>query len=92
MGGWEARGLRPAQNTLPKIADFLGYEPAAAATPSELARSVAALRLRLRLPRSEMAEKLGVSYAALWAWEVGKRRPRGRFLVLLQTFLNGRQP
>jgi len=87
VGGWETKGLRPAPQFLPKVAGFLGYVPAAAASPSDLVQRLTALRRRLRLARSEVADILGLSYATLWAWETGRRQPRGRSLVVLMDFL-----
>jgi len=91
VGGWETMGLRPPPTSLEEVVKFLGYVPESAATPSELVEKLTALRRSLRLARSEMAEKLGISYGTIWSWEQGRRRPRGRSLSLLMTFLAGRK-
>lgn len=80
-------GLRPPPRALEKVVKFLGYSPKSADTPAELVQKLTALRLRLRLARSEMAERLGISYETIWSWEQGRRRPRGRSLTVLATFL-----
>lgn len=87
VGGWEARGLTPGPDSQPKVVEFLGYSPDEAVSPAELVKELVALRKRLRLPRSVMAEQLGVSYATLWAWETRRRTPRGRGLPTLRVFL-----
>lgn len=87
VGGWETMGLRPPPASLEKVVKFLRCEPKSAAKASDLVQKLTALRRRLRLARSEMAEKLGISYGTIWSWEQGRRRPRGRSLSLLMTFL-----
>ncbi len=68
--------------------EFLGYEPAElAASPVALVQELTALRRRMRLARSEVAESLGLAYKTIWAWETGRRRPRGRSIRLLRKFL-----
>lgn len=69
------------------MVNFLGYVPEATASPDNLVQQLIALRRKLLIPRSEFAEILGVSYAALWAWETGHRQPRGRSLALVRAFL-----
>lgn len=90
VGGWEARGLPPGPETLPRVVDFLGYSPDNAVFPAVVVKELIALRKRLRLPRSVMAERLGVAYATLWAWETGARTPRGpalgRVLAAVRTY------
>jgi DNA-binding transcriptional regulator YiaG len=56
-------------------------------SPTLLVEQLSALRRELRLARSEVAELLGLSYEALWAWETGRRRPRGRSIGILRAFL-----
>src|SRR5262245_32783882 len=53
LAGWETQGLRPASDLLPRVLEFVGYEPAAAIPPAELVRRLVAVRRRLRLARSE---------------------------------------
>ena len=87
VGGWEIRGLAPAREFMPKVIEFLGHLPATALPPGDLVKQLTAVRCRLRLPRSEVAEILGLSYGTIHAWETGQRRPRGRSLALLREFL-----
>jgi len=87
IDAWENRCTRPKGPVLVKLVEFLGYEPDEAACPTVLVRQLSALRHQLRLARSEVAEILGLSYEALWAWETGRRRPRGRSIGILRAFL-----
>ncbi len=87
VDAWEHRGTRPSGEVLRRLVEFLGYEPAEAVSPAVLVRQLSALRRELRLARSEVAEMLGLSYEALWAWETGRRRPRGRSIAILRGFL-----
>lgn len=87
VDAWERRGCRPKPETLNKVVAFLGYEPDQAASPDDLVRQLIAVRRQLRLPASIAASMIGVSYGAVWTWEAGRRRPRGRSLARLRTFL-----
>lgn len=69
------------------MVEFLGDDPENDAAPAEIVEKLTAVRRRLRLARSKFAETLGCSYATIWAWETGQRRPRGRSLALLRRFL-----
>jgi len=91
VDAWEHRGTRPRGEVLRGLVEFLGYEPAEAASPTALVRQLSALRRELCLARSEVAEMLGLSYEALWAWETGRRRPRGRSIAILRGFLEAQQ-
>lgn len=88
VGGWEARGLAPGPESLPKVIEFLGYSPDQVSSPADLVKELIALRKRLRLPRSALAERLAVTYATVWAWETGARQPRGKSLKHLGAFLS----
>lgn len=87
VDAWEHRGTRPGPHILRKLVTFLGYAPEEAVSPTVLVEQLTAARRELRLARSEIAELLGLSYEVLWAWETGRRRPRGRSLALVSTFL-----
>jgi DNA-binding transcriptional regulator YiaG len=87
VDAWENRGTRPGPQVLRKVVEFLGYAPAEAKSPTVLVEQLTAARRELRLARSEVAELLGLSYETLWAWETGRRRPRGRSVELLRRFL-----
>jgi DNA-binding transcriptional regulator YiaG len=91
VDSWEHRGSRPRSEALQKVVQFLGYEPDMAVSPEDLVRQLIAARRQLKLARSEAAELIGVSYAAVWTWELGRRRPRGQQLRLLRAFLAARK-
>jgi DNA-binding transcriptional regulator YiaG len=87
VDAWERRGTRPAGEVLRRIVEFLGYEPEEAESPMVLVQKLSVVRRELRLARSEIAEILGLSYKALWAWETGRRQPRGRSVTAVRHFL-----
>lgn len=89
VDAWEHRGTRPKPDVLRRIVDLLGYEPEEATSPTFLVQKLSAVRRELRLARSQIAEILGLSYEALWAWETGRRRPRGRSVTVVRDFLAG---
>src|ERR1043166_140516 len=87
VGAWEVRGVRPEAAVMRKVVAFLGHEPDVATSPQQMVERLRTARLQLRLPWSELAERIGVSYSTVWSWETGARRPRGRSWVLLRKFL-----
>jgi transcriptional regulator with XRE-family HTH domain len=62
VDAWEHRGTRPSGEVLRRLVQFLGHEPAEAASPAALVRQLSALRRELHLARSDVAEMLGLSY------------------------------
>ena len=58
-------------------------------TPDQIKR----LRKRLKMNREELALEVGVSSAAIFAWEKGERRPSGSAIILLKRLAeNGAKP
>lgn len=87
VAGWEARGMRPRPDVLARVVELLGYTPNAARSPEDLVKQLKTVRRHFRLPPAVAAEMIGVSVGAVWTWESGRRRPRGRSLDLLRRFL-----
>ena len=82
---WERGQTEPPVKYWPRIMDFLGY------CPYQEARSMGEL-LRLHrthrgLSHRELAKLLRVDAGSLSRWERGKRRPRGKWLRVVQGFL-----
>ena len=75
IGGWEARGPEASRPIPAENRRVLGYSPDTTLP--------AAVRRRFHLARWDVAEILGLSYVTLWAWDTGRRQPRGRSLALL---------
>lgn len=82
---WENNTCAPAIRMLPRIIDFLGYDPYLA--PQSLGEQLLAKRRHLGLSRKRMAAKLAVDAGTLAAWESGKRRLTGKRLHIVEKFL-----
>ena len=83
---WEKNRSNPDLRTVPKVLDFLGYDP----RPSDL--SVAGELTRARqargLSQRELARILRVDPSTLSKWELGIREPEGLYLQRVRLFLD----
>ena len=78
---WERKHMNPPNRHVPRIINFLGYNPLPA--PTTLAEKLIVARKNLGLTQKAMARKLGVDPTTLARWEKGRGRPSnraGRFL------------
>ena len=82
---WEKDKTIPATRYLPRIADFLGYDPFPA--PKTLGERIIAARRRLGIPRKKLALRLGVDEGALKRWEENGMTPRRSCLSKIHRFL-----
>jgi len=79
---WEKGGMKPEIRHLPRIINFLGYNPLP--KPEGLpARLVWARSIR-GIDRVASARLLGIDPSTLARWETGRRKPAGRHRDSLQ--------
>ena len=83
---WENNKTVPAVRYLPRIIEFLGYQPFPA--PQTLAEKLLACQRCLGLSRKRMANRLGVDEATLARWENGESFPSGKRLEIVEHLLN----
>jgi len=84
---WEDRGIAPAIRFMPRILDFLGYDPTYASAPESLAETIKAHRTKLGLSQKRMAVSVGIDQSTLAGWERGDHRPTSGSLKLIEGFL-----
>ena len=84
--GWENNKKAPAVRYLPRIIEFVGYDPYP--TPRTLGEEIAARRRRLGLSRKGLAKKLGMDEMTIAHIEEGASEPRGRHLTALTEFVS----
>jgi transcriptional regulator with XRE-family HTH domain len=72
---WELHRVEPALRFLPRIIEFLGYDPAAGEVPSSLGARIRAKRRRLGLSIRQLAQLLETDQSNLQHWETGRHRP-----------------
>ena len=82
---WEA-GRTPLDRYVPRIIEFLGYDPRP--EPRTLAEQLIWQRQALGLPRKTAARLLGVDEGSLARWECGVRKPTGARLETVNRFLS----
>lgn len=85
---WETNRLIPALRFLPRIVEFLGYDPGADGQPSSLADQLKAHRRKLGLSRKKLANLLHTDESNLAGWETGRHQPVKRSLELICEFLS----
>lgn len=83
--GWERGKSIPLAGIVPRIIDFLGYEPVYA-EHKPVGGWIRASRLRLRLTQQQLAEQFGVCKFTIQYWEHDRSRPSRKLLEDLQAF------
>lgn len=82
---WENDTCPPMVRMLPRIIDFLGYDPYPVS--QSFSDELVATRRRLGLSRKRMAKRLGIDEAGLSRWEKGLAYPRGKRLATVKGVL-----
>ena len=82
---WELGLTEPEVRFIPKIIEFLGYNP----LPERrtLAEKIIRCRKTLGLSQTQLARRLGVDPGTLARWETEGRWPKRRHLDLIQRWL-----
>lgn len=73
---WEVNQSFPTNKYIPRILDFLGYDPFPA--PQTWAEKLLHFRRVLGVTREAFARQLGIDTTTLWRWESSKREPTGK--------------
>jgi len=87
---WETNRVAPTLRFVPRIIEFLGYDPCGAAEPRSLAEELKARRKRLGLSRKRLAELLRIDQSNLAAWENSKHQPTKKSLERLSDFFSAK--
>jgi transcriptional regulator with XRE-family HTH domain len=86
---WEGNATTPICQYHARILHFLGYDPFP--KPQTLAQQLVQYRNIQGLSQRQFAKRLRVDQGALGRWERGERRPDGKFLARVESFLNRHQ-
>ena len=86
---WEDKGITPAIRFIPRINEFLGYDPQAGGSwqSGSLAERLKAHRRKLGLSRKKLATLLGTDESNLAGWESGQHKPTKKSMDLISDFL-----
>jgi len=86
---WEDRGIVPAIRFMPRIHQFLGYDPTDGRSPESLPETIKAHRTKLGLSQKRLAVLLGMDKSTLAGWERGEHRPTSASFKRIEVFLTG---
>jgi len=85
---WEQGKYEPEIRFLPAVIRFLGYDPHPA--PVSLPDRIRAARRRQGISQRELARRLGLDPATVWAWEAGTVvRPFPRIVAMFEQYVEG---
>jgi transcriptional regulator with XRE-family HTH domain len=83
---WQSNATSPQVHDMPRIIEFLGYNPLP--VPELFGEQILSVRKALGLIQRAMSKQLGVDSTTLARWENGERRPSRKFLMVFQGFLD----
>jgi DNA-binding XRE family transcriptional regulator len=82
---WEISRNQPSLRMIPRIVDFLGYNPNLEAQPDETpGERIVRVRWALGVRQKDLARQLGVDPTTLARWERGEREPSHVYLRRLK--------
>jgi len=87
---WESNETSPQIHHIPRVVQFLGYDPFP--TPETHADKLRKIRRRLGLNQRAMAERLGVDPTTLGRWERGEGLPSKRLSRVISRSLGYNLP
>ncbi len=83
---WENNRVKPSLRLIPKIIEFLGYDPYEAVAEN-LADNIKAYRRLRGLSQKKLAELLGVDQTTLAGWERGEHRQTKRLMAKVSSLI-----
>lgn len=88
VGNWERGVHPPTLRQLPKVIEFLGYDPVP--VPETLPAQIFHARRVLGLTQEELASALAVDPSTVFRWEAGDCPPAPASLTRLQALVGER--
>ena len=82
---WEQGRTRPRHWYMPKLIEFLGYDPMA--EPTSIGQRLIRYRQSHGLTQRGLARILGVDPSSVWAWETSEHNPSPKSLLLIRQLL-----
>jgi transcriptional regulator with XRE-family HTH domain len=84
---WERNKVKPSLTQIPKIIEFLGYNPYE--TPfKSLGEKIMSFRRIHGLSRKKLAMLVGIDHSTIKSWERGEHSPREKTLNKLMFFVD----
>jgi transcriptional regulator with XRE-family HTH domain len=85
---WELNHKQPTVQYIPRIIEFLGYDPTSNCEPRSTGERIRLKRRRLGLSLKELAGILETDQSNLQGWETGRHKPTRKSLALINEFLS----
>jgi len=82
---WEKGHSNPRLPAMPKIIEFLGYNPLPAG--QTFGERLRLHRIEVGLTQQQLAQKLGINPSTLAHWEQGRHKPMRRLFKSIMAFL-----
>jgi len=87
VGNWEVGRDTPDFWYMPRIVEFLGYDPRPKAEPTSLREELIAFRLEHGLRQRDLAARLRVNTSTVSGWESGKAVPTPDYMNRIRGIL-----
>jgi DNA-binding transcriptional regulator YiaG len=84
LKNWERGVGAPLNRHVPRIIQFLGFDPEP--KPQRIRERIVYVRRRLGLTQEDLAERLAVDPVTVYRWEKGFSVPSAQMLQLIDTF------
>jgi transcriptional regulator with XRE-family HTH domain len=85
---WELNRCQPELQYIPRIIEFLGYDPTEQANLQSIGIQIRAKRRRLGLTIRQLARILETDFSNLQHWETGRSQPTKKSVQLINRFLS----
>jgi transcriptional regulator with XRE-family HTH domain len=85
IANWEKNRNTPRIRPLPKIIEFLGYQPCDKVCET-LSERIIKARQKLGLSQKKLACKIGIDPCTIRSWEKSKHKPSKSLLSILEEF------
>lgn len=89
LKNWERDVESPMIRFIPKIVEFLGYDPIP--EPKTIPERIAYARRRLGMTQVNLAKALRVDSVSIWRWETGQVGPPAARVAALNQLLATKQ-
>jgi DNA-binding XRE family transcriptional regulator len=83
IGNYESGRSSPKVSLVPKLIEFIGYDPRP--VPTEFPSRLKWVRQGLGLTQRALAERIGADVDSVMNWEAGKTKPAERFRAALNA-------
>ena len=88
---WETNTTRPMNEYMPRVIEFLGYDPSPKANSKDISEFLKRYRRKHGLSQRQLASVLGVDNSSISSWETGQHEPTEKSKQILESIGIGRE-